>query len=247
MDGGAATSAVLVIGNEVLSGQTQDANLSYLAARLAALGLPVVEARVVRDVEDEIVRAVNELRARATYLFTTGGIGPTHDDITTAAVAKAFGVDVVRDPDAEARLRAHYGQAAVNDARLKMADVPRGATLVDNPVSTAPGFRMGNVIVMAGVPSIARAMFDAVAPSLAGGPPVVARAVRTTLLEGDFAADLARVQAAHDGVDIGSYPFFRAGRMGVSLVVRGTDPAAVDAAVADVESMVRRLGGEPEG
>ena len=240
------TAALVIIGNEILSGRTQDANLAFLATSLNEAGIQMREVRVVPDAEADIVDAVNALRGRFDHVFTTGGIGPTHDDITTAAVAKAFGVDVVRDPEAEARLRAHYGEAAVNEARLKMADVPRGATLVENPVSTAPGFRLGNVIVMAGVPAIARAMFDAVAPSLAGGPPVVARAVRCRLPEGDFAADLAEVQRAHGGVDIGSYPFFRAGQVGVSLVVRGTDPAAVDAATADVEAMVLRLGGRPE-
>jgi len=241
----ASTSAVLVIGNEVLSGRTQDANLGFLAARLADLGIPVIEARVVLDEEDRIVEAVNALRARATYVFTTGGIGPTHDDITAVAIAKAFGVPVVRDPEAERRLRAHYGDGFVNAARLKMADVPEGATLVDNPVSTAPGFRIGNVFVLAGVPAIAQAMFDALAPGLTGGPPVVSRTVSCRIPEGDFAADLTEVQARHARVSIGSYPHFRAGKIGVSLVVRGVDPDAVDRAAEEVEAMVRRLGGEP--
>lgn len=241
----AATSAVLIIGNEVLSGRTQDANLGYLGAHLADLGIPVVEARVVPDEEDVIVEALNALRSRVTYVFTTGGIGPTHDDITAAAVAKAFGVRVVRDPEAERRLRAHYGEAHVNDARLKMADVPEGASLVENPVSTAPGFRIGNVFVLAGVPVIARAMFEALAPGLVGGPPVVSRTVVCGIPEGDFAADLALVQGRHPSVSIGSYPHFRAGKVGVSLVVRGTDPVAVDAATAEVDAMVRALGGDP--
>ena len=232
---------MLIIGNEVLSGRTQDANLAFLAARLSDLGIPVIEARVVPDEEDGIIEALQALQARATYVFTTGGIGPTHDDITAAAIAKAFGVPLVRDPEALRRLREHYAGLDVNEARLKMADVPQGATLIDNPVSTAPGFRIGNVFVLAGVPSIARAMFDALAPSLAGGPPVVSRTVPCSIPEGDFAADLAQVQARHPDVSIGSYPFFRPGRVGVNLVIRGTDPAAVDAAAADVEAMVQRL------
>jgi molybdenum cofactor synthesis domain-containing protein len=240
----AATSAVLIIGNEVLSGRTPDANLAFLAARLADLGLPVVEARVIPDDEDVIVRHVNELRARVRYLFTTGGIGPTHDDITTASVAKAFGVPVVRDPEAERRLRAHYPGGVVNEARLKMADVPQGAHLIDNPVSTAPGFRIGNVFVLAGVPIIARAMYDALEPSLSGGPPVLSRTVPCSIPEGEFASDLAALQQVHATVSIGSYPFFRVGKVGVSLVIRGTDPVAVDAAEAAVREMVRRLGGE---
>jgi molybdenum cofactor synthesis domain-containing protein len=241
----AATSAVLVIGNEVLSGRTQDANLGFLAARLADLGIPVVEARVVPDEEAVIVEAVNALRARVTYVFTTGGIGPTHDDITAAAIAKAFGVPVVRDPEAERRLRVHYGNGFVNAARLKMAEVPEGAALIDNPVSTAPGFRIGNVFVLAGVPAIARAMFDALAPGLAGGPPVVSRTVPCSIPEGEFAAALTDVQSHYAGVSIGSYPYFRAGKVGVSLVIRGTDLQAVDRAAAEVEDMVRSLGGEP--
>ena len=151
----------------------------------------------------------------------------------------------MRDPEAERRLRAHYGEGLVNEARLKMADVPLGAILVDNPVSTAPGFRIGNVFVLAGVPMIARAMFDALAPGLSGGPPVLSSTVSCRIPEGEFAGDLTLVQQRHNMVSIGSYPYFSAGKVGVSLVVRGTDPGAVDAATTDVLAMVRRLGGEP--
>ncbi|MBP7127574.1 competence/damage-inducible protein A [Myxococcota bacterium] len=240
------TAAVLIIGNEVLSGRTQEANLAFLARRLGEMGIPVVEARVVRDREDEIVEAIRQMRERCTWLFTTGGIGPTHDDITTAAVARAFGIPVVRDPDAEARLRAHYAPGEVTEARLKMADVPQGAVLVDNPVSTAPGYRIGNVFVLAGVPVIAQAMFESLAPTLQGGPPILSRTVRCRTPEGVMAGALGGIQRRHPEVEIGSYPFFRRGEVGVSLVVRGTDPGALDAVVRELVEMLRDLGDDPE-
>ncbi|HOU53510.1 MAG TPA: molybdopterin-binding protein [Myxococcota bacterium] len=240
------TAAVLIIGNEVLSGRTQDQNLAFLARRLGEMGVPVIEARVVRDREEEIVQAVRQLRDRCTWLFTTGGIGPTHDDITTGAVARAFGVPVVRHPEAEARLRAHYAPGEVTEARLKMADVPEGASLIDNPVSTAPGYRIGNVFVLAGVPVIAQAMFESLAPALQGGPPIRSRTVRCRTPEGVMAGPLGEVQRRHPEVEIGSYPFFRRGEVGVSLVVRGTDPEALEVVVRELVEMLRGLGDDPE-
>jgi molybdenum cofactor synthesis domain-containing protein len=214
------TACVLLIGNELLSGKTQDANLQYLARELARLGIRLEEARVVRDEPEAIIAHVNECRGRYTYVFTTGGIGPTHDDVTAASVARAFGVELVLDEDAVERLKRNKVQ--LNEARLKMARVPAGASLIDNPLSHAPGFRMGNVFVLAGIPSIARAMFTAAAAELASGPPIHARAVDVFLREGEIAEALEQIARAHPDVEIGSYPFARDGRFGASLVVRGT-------------------------
>lgn len=239
-------SALLIIGNEILSGRTQDTNMHWLAGELGALGIPVREARVVPDVEAEIIAAVNALRARYDYVFTTGGIGPTHDDITTAAVARAFGVKVVRHAEAEALLRAHYAPEQLNAARLKMADIPEGAWLINNPVSSAPGFALGNVYVMAGVPSIMRAMFDAVRLTLKGGKPVLSRSVSAYVTEGIIAEALAGVQAAHPEVEIGSYPFIRGGRLGVSLVARGTDAQALMQAESALRAMLLSYSEEVE-
>jgi molybdenum cofactor synthesis domain-containing protein len=239
------TAAVVVIGNEVLSGRTQDQNLKYLGERLGALGIPVVEARIIADRLEAIGDAVDHCRRRYTYVFTTGGIGPTHDDITAEAIARAFGVPLRRDPRALALLRRHYRSEDLNAARLKMADIPEGADLVTNPVSTAPGFRIGNVFVLAGVPSIMRAMFDGLAPDLAGGPPVVARTIAAFTVEGAIAEPLAAIQAAHPAVEIGSYPFIRDRRFGVSLVVRGIDGGLVEAAAAAIAAMLRAAGVEP--
>jgi molybdenum cofactor synthesis domain-containing protein len=239
------TAAVIIIGNEVLSGRTQDANLKFIAERLAPCGIALLEARFVRDDEADIVAAVNALRHRCDYIFTTGGIGPTHDDITAAAIAKAFGVALKRDGEAERRLRLHYGEAGLNAARLRMADVPEGAELLDNPVSAAPGFRIGNVFVLPGVPMIMRAMFDVLVPSLHGGPPIVSRQISAFTTESGIALALADVQRRHATVEIGSYPFLRDGRFGVSLVARGTDDAAVDDAVRDIADMLASLGIAP--
>jgi molybdenum cofactor synthesis domain-containing protein len=239
------TAAVIIIGNEVLSGRTRDQNLPFLADALNAIGVRVREARIVADDEDAIVAAVNACRASFDYVFTTGGIGPTHDDITSAAIAKAFGVALVRDPEAEAKLRRHYRPDEVNAARLKMADVPEGALLIDNPVSQAPGVQMENVFVLPGVPAIMRAMFDGLRHRLQGGEPMRARTLAAFTTEGRIAAPLAAVQAAHAGVEIGSYPFVRHGRFGVSLVVRGADPVAVDAAADAVRDLLIAEGCEP--
>jgi len=239
------TAAVIVIGNEILSGRTRDANLPYLANRLNELGIRLAEARVVRDETAAIVAAVNELRLRCDYVFTSGGIGPTHDDITAAAVAEAFGTVLERNAEAVRRLEDHYEPGQLNAARLTMADLPVGAALIDNPVSAAPGFRLGNVYVLAGVPVILQAMFETLAGGLAGGAPMVSRTVSSYLTEGTVANAVAAVQRAHPEVEIGSYPFLRRGRLGTSLVVRGPDPGRVDAAAEALIAVVRTLGGEP--
>ncbi|MFO1129608.1 MAG: molybdopterin-binding protein [Rhodospirillales bacterium] len=239
------TAAVLIIGNEVLSGRTRDQNLPFLAEQLNAVGVRVREARIIADDEDAIVAAVNACRAAFDYVFTTGGIGPTHDDITSAAIAKAFGVALVRDPEAEARLLRHYRPDEVNAARLKMADVPEGAVLIDNPVSTAPGMQVENVFVLPGVPAIMRAMFDGLRHRLMGGAPMRSRTISAFTTEGRIAAPLAAIQTAHASVEIGSYPFARYGRFGVSLVIRGVDPAAVDAATEAVRALLIGDGTEP--
>ncbi len=239
------TAAVLIIGNEILSGRTQDSNLNYIAARLTEKGIRLAEARVVPDVEDEIVAAVRVLSARYSYVFTTGGIGPTHDDITAEAIAKAFDVPLIIHPEAASRLERHYGKGKVTPARLRMARVPEGAELIDNPVSAAPGIRIGNVFIMAGVPAIMRAMTDGIVPTLAGGAVVLSRSIACEVAESVLAEPLEAIQAAHPDVDIGSYPWYRGGRFGVSLVSRGTDAAVLETVVGEITQMVRDLGGEP--
>lgn len=239
------TACVLVIGNEVLSGRTQDANIGYLATELTGLGIHLAECRIIPDVEDEIVAAVNHCRAKYDYVFTTGGIGSTHDDITAKSVARAFGLEFGMHPVAEPLLRAHYGERA-NDARMRMAMTPKGAELIDNPVSVAPGFKVENVYVFAGVPLIARAMFDGVRASLKGGRVMTSRTISTTdLSEGMLADELSAVQDKHPDVEIGSYPFLKLGGFGVNLVVRGTDQGQIDAACDDLIAMVKALGGQP--
>lgn len=240
------TAAVLVIGNEILSGRTHDVNIRFLAVELGGLGIQVREARVVPDVEAEIVAAVNALRGRYDLVFTTGGIGPTHDDITAACIAKAFGVPLVLDERAVACLRQRYRPEDLNAARLRMATLPEGCDLIDNPVSNAPGFRIGNVLVLAGVPRIAEAMFRSVRDSLKGGAKMLSRTVTIFLPEGGVAAGLAEVQLAHPDVEIGSYPFVRDDRTGTAIVVRSPDPAALDKAAAAVAVLAKFLGAVPE-
>ncbi|MEI9996490.1 MAG: competence/damage-inducible protein A [Rhizomicrobium sp.] len=236
------TAAVLVIGDEILSGRTQDTNTAYIARFLGALGIDLREARVVPDVQDEIVAALDALRARYTYVFTTGGIGPTHDDITFEAVAAAFGVGCHFHPEAMEAMAARYKPGEFNDARKRMAYIPIGAELVQNTVSTAPGVHIGNVFVMAGVPMIMRAMMDAIEPRLARGAVVHSATVQTKVPEGRLAEGLAAIQRDHKDVAIGSYPFYREGGNGVQLVARGRDPEDVEAAARKIEALLRDLG-----
>lgn len=241
------TAALCIIGNEILSGRTQDKNLSYIGERLNALGIRLAEVRVVRDEEGAIVEAVRALSDRYTYVFTSGGIGPTHDDITTACIAKAFGVAVERNVEAMRRLTAHYANTGVdfNEARRKMADIPAGADLIDNPVSAAPGFIIGNVHVLPGVPRIMQAMFDGLTGCLTGGAPVLSHTVGCTIGEGTVAGGLGEIQQRYPDVEIGSYPYFRAGHFGTSLVLRSADADRLAAATEEVRALVRSLGAEP--
>jgi molybdenum cofactor synthesis domain-containing protein len=236
------TACVLIIGNEILSGKTQDVNLQFLGVELAKLGIRLAEGRVVRDEPAAIIRHVNEARREFTYVFTTGGIGPTHDDITAECVAQAFGVPLELNDDAVQRLK--RSGRPLNEARLRMARIPRGAQLVDNPVSNAPGFRIENVFVFAGIPSIARAMFASAVPQLVHGAPILSASVDAYLPEGDFAAALTEIQRRHLGVEIGSYPFNRDGRFGATLVARGTDRALLDTVLAEIVAAITALGGE---
>ena len=241
------TAAVLIIGNEILSGRTQDANLGFLGKSLNEIGIQLMEARVVCDVEDEIVTAVNGLRARYDYVFTTGGIGPTHDDITADSIAKAFGVGIDYHPDVYDMLKANFeGRGIeVNEARMRMARIPDGAGLIDNTVSLAPGFEIGNVFVLAGVPSIARAMFEGAKNRLRRGRTVLSRSIRVHVGEGTVAESLARAQALFPDVDMGSYPWALDGNFGTSLVLRSPDKARLDEAFEAVFKLADNAGGEP--
>lgn len=239
------TAALIIIGNEVLSGRTKDANLSYLAAKLNDCGIRMMEGRIIPDIKDTIMETVNTLRAQFDYVFTTGGIGPTHDDITALSVAHAFGLDLHRDPQAEAVLHEHYKPEDRTAARMKMADVPVGATLLDNPVSRAPGFQVENVFVLPGVPRIMQAMVDGFIHRLAGGTPMLSKTIASFVPEGRIAARLTALQNDFPNLEIGCYPFMRDGRPGASLVLRGHDTAAIDAAAIDLRKIITDLGERP--
>ncbi len=237
------TACALIIGNEVLSGRTQDANLAFLGESLNDLGIRLMEARVIPDIPEAIVAAVNEVRARFDYVFTTGGIGPTHDDITAECVARAFGVALIRNPEAEAILVDFYGRAELNEGRLRMANTPENAVLIENPISKAPGFQIGNVFVMAGIPRVMRAMFETLRPRLKGGRPLLSLSLTVNLPESVMAPGLGTIQDQHAGVEIGSYPFQKDGRFGVRLVMRAPDSEDL----AKVGGLVRALIGELDG
>jgi molybdenum cofactor synthesis domain-containing protein len=227
------TAAMLVIGDEILSGRTRDSNLHYLAQQLSHHGIRLAEARVVEDDHAAIIAAVRALRATHDHVFTSGGIGPTHDDITADAVAEALDAPISHRADAMALLAAHYQRAGLpfNDARQRMARIPEGAVLIDNPISVAPGFSLGGVHVMAGVPRIFEAMLASVLQHLSGGAPLLSQSLRVLRGEGDIAGDLAALAAEFSDLSMGSYPFNTAGVMGTNLVVRGTEAARIDAAM----------------
>ena len=232
------TAALIVIGDEILSGRTKDENIGYVAEYLTAIGIELAEVRVVADLEEHIVEAVNSLRRKCNYVFTTGGIGPTHDDITADSIAKAFGVAIDIDERALAMMKVRYREDQLTPVRLRMARIPEGAELVENSVSMTPGFMLENVIVMAGVPSIMQVMLDAVGPRLERGAVMLTKTIRLIKPEGDVAPGLSDVQDAFSEVSMGSYPFFEQGKLGTNLVLRSTEPALLHEAV---DALLKRL------
>ena len=233
------TAAMLVIGDEILSGRTRDSNTHHLAGALTARGIRLMEARVVADEPEAIIAAVNALRAQWDHVFTSGGIGPTHDDITADAIAAAFDVAISHRADAMALLQAHYDRAGVefNAARQRMARIPDGAVLIDNPVSIAPGFSLGNVHVMAGVPNIFEAMVAGVLQGIAGGAPLLSQSLRVNRGEGEVAGPFAALAADFPDLAMGSYPFTQNGAFGTNLVIRGTDAARLNAAMVQLTEL----------
>lgn len=240
------TACIIIIGNEILTGRTQDANIAYIGKSLMAAGIKLMQARVIPDIESEIIENINSCRAWYDYVFTSGGIGPTHDDITSECVAKAFGLKHVMNKEALARLVKHYGgEEYLNEGRLRMAMMPEGAALIDNPVSTAPGIHVENVYVMAGVPRIMQAMLDGILPKLQGGPPIKSRTVNCFVPESVIASELRKIAETYSDLDIGSYPYFRLGGFGLSLVVRGTDEKRIAAAIEALCALIRSHGDQP--
>jgi molybdopterin-biosynthesis enzyme MoeA-like protein len=240
------TAAVVIIGNEILSGRTQETNLREIALTVGTWGIRVTEARVIPDVEDTIVSVVNEVRARHSYVFTTGGIGPTHDDITADCIAKAFGVPLIEHPAIAALIRKREAPPEIMASRLRMARVPEGAGLIANGTGGPPGFSIGNVYVMAGIPVVMQAMLSTLAGKLSGGAIVQTRSVSVFLPESVIAKPLTDLQTAWPEIEMGSYPFQRVDRYGTSLVLRGTNASSLDAALAQVRDMIVAAGGTPE-
>lgn len=233
------TAAMLVIGDEILSGRTRDANMFHLAGKLTGIGVDLREMRVVADEPDDIIAAVKALSKQYDTVFTSGGIGPTHDDITADCIAAAFNRSIDVREDARALLAAHYAKngAVLNEARLRMARIPDGAALIDNPVSVAPGFTVENVHVMAGVPAVFQAMVETVLPSLTGGAPILSRSVQIMRAEGDIAGPLGQLVERYPDLSFGSYPFQKEGKFGANIVIRGTEAELLDAALAELEGM----------
>jgi molybdenum cofactor synthesis domain-containing protein len=240
------TACVLIIGNEILSGRTQDANLAFLARGLNEVGIRLREARVIPDDAHVIASTVNEARRTFDHVFTTGGIGPTHDDITAQCVADAFGVPLIVHPEARRLLETHYPPGHLNEARLRMAMVPEGAVLLPNPISRAPGFQIGNVFVLPGVPNIMQGIFEQLKHRLVGGERLLSRSVSCQLAEGTLAKDLGALQERYPDLEIGSYPYFRRGDFGVTLVLRGAGRERLAAATDELKALIRTLGGDPQ-
>ena len=239
----AQKSALLIIGNEILSGRTMDKNGNYIAEKMTTHGVPLAEIRVVPDIEARIIEALDQMRQAYDYVFTTGGIGPTHDDITAATVAKCIGVEFERHEGAYQALLEYYGPEELTDARATMADMPRGAELIPNPVSGAPGFRVENILVMAGVPRIMQGMLEYVITQISAGEPIVSNSVSCDLQESIVAEGLGDIQDKYADADIGSYPNFRGGNLTVTIVIRGTNEATIKAATLDVLGLIDERGG----
>ncbi len=236
------TAGLIVIGNEILSGRTEDRNISYVAISLNRSGIRLNEVRVIPDVEDEIVFAVNHFRENFDYVFTTGGIGPTHDDITTQSIAKAFGVKNVLNQEAYNILLEYYGsREKINESRVRMAYAPDGSELIYNSVSKAPGFKIGNVFILAGVPKIMKAMLDAIIPTLDSGKPLKSVEVDAGIPEGTIASDLSNIQKKYREIEIGSYPYYDNNKAGTVLVLRSTDNEALQKARNEVELLIKRF------
>jgi len=239
------TAALVIIGDEILSGRTHDKNTPWIAEQLTALGIRLGEVRVIPDIEQTIIDTVNVMRAAHDYVFTTGGIGPTHDDITAESVAHAFGVEVELHEGAYQELLKYYkDESEITEARKKMAMIPQGGELIDNPVSGAPGIKIENVYIFAGVPRIMQSMFDAVAPTLKGGKPVQSRSVTADLPESAVADELGKIQENYPEISIGSYPQYRNGKFGTTLVMRGINDNDLNGATEDVVALVKSLGDE---
>jgi molybdenum cofactor synthesis domain-containing protein len=239
-------AALLVIGNEILTGRTQDTNTQWIAEKLGPHGIALREVRVVPDEECSIIATIKDMKDKFDYILTTGGIGPTHDDITTECIAKAFGVKTVLNDDARQRLLNYYGsETELTGPRLKMAHIPEGATLIDNPVSAAPGFVIGNVYVMAGVPRIMQAMLDHVLSMLAQGTPYLSNTISCMMAESKIAEDLSSLQQRYAEIIIGSYPHYRGGVLGLSLVLRGVDRIKLQTATDELIDLIRKHGDEP--
>ncbi|MDB2414783.1 molybdopterin-binding protein [Rickettsiales bacterium] len=234
------TASLLIIGNEILSGRTEDQNLNYIAKGLSEIGVKFKEARVVADIENEIIDAVNDLRKKYDYVFTTGGIGPTHDDITTSTIAKTFGVEVIKNPDAMSRLEKAYEGRKMNQSSIKMAYLPEGASLIDNPVSGAPGFYIENVYVMAGIPNIMQAMFDSVKFQIKGGKPIKSLELSGYVTESKIANDLSQLQNEYPTIDVGSYPFVKNAKFGTSIVLRSSDEELLNEAFSKLEILFQK-------
>jgi molybdenum cofactor synthesis domain-containing protein len=237
-------AAILIVGNEILSGRTQDVNIKFIAERLNLRGIRLMEVRIVRDEEDAIIKAVHDLSANYGAVFSTGGIGPTHDDITVDCIAKAFDVEVEVNAEAQRRMEEYCKtrNVAMNEGRMRMTRIPKGATLIDNPVSAAPGFKINNVYVMAGVPNIMQGMFAAIEPTLAQGVPLLSNTVSCSLRESDIAIELEKIQKKYPDLEIGSYPGMAGAGPHVSLVIRGTDEEALQKATKDVSALVKSAG-----
>jgi len=239
------SAALVIIGNEILAGRTQDTNTPWIAERLTDHGIVLGEVRVIPDVEAEIIHAINELRGKFDYIFTTGGIGPTHDDITADSIAKAFGVELVRDERAFKMLEEHYGIEELTPPRAKMSMIPADSQLIPNPVTAAPGFIKENVHVMAGVPRIMQAMLDHVLGTIKAGKPILSNTVACSLPESALAQDLTNLQEKYPALQMGSYPHYRGGVLGLSLVLRGTNKDDLEAATSDLIEIIKGHGDEP--